>query len=250
MSIEATWDFLANYSPRSLCLLSLPSASNTPTSTSSRNPFESSSRAVASSSLSSSKSKHEVVAVVYGTERGSLHYRCYPVTVGRGGGIGSSNRGGLSTPSSAGSPRQPLGLSGSSTTSSIGGSSTRNTPVSRIHLPVDLKSPFLPGIIVAVIPCQNVQPASSSYGNSGASSWLFLVLVDDQRGTSAAHPGAYAAHWVGLHHGSFHILNANLPRMSAATVSTDGGLVYYTAGKSVASFVPPILQEDGSLLMN
>jgi hypothetical protein len=242
MSVEATWDLLANYSPRSFCLLSPPAATAATPTAGSRNPFESPSPAT--SSAASSKSRQDVAAVVYGTERGSLHYRCYPVTVGRNS--KASNRGSLSTAAAAGTPRQPLGLSGSSTTASIGGSASRSTPLPRIYFPVDLKSPFLPGSIVSVLPCQNPPPpASFAYGSANATSWLFLVLVDDQRGTSVSQPGAYAAHWVSLHHGSFHVLNANLPRMSSAAV--DGGLVFYTSGRSVACFVPPVLQEDGSV---
>jgi len=67
---------------------------------------------------------------------------------------------------------------------------------------------------------------------------IFLVLVDDNRGSSGTTTsGAYAAQLVALRHGAFTPLQSQLPRMSCATHHAACGFVY-AAGKTVASFFP------------
>ena len=102
-----------------------------------------------------------------------------------------------------------------------------------------MKAPFLPGSVVAV---HCVQQPNHHHNHTA---WLFLVLVDDQRGPSAAAPGAYAVYWVALQHGTFHVHTTHWPRLSAVAIY--GGLVYATAGRGVTCTVPPVLQTDGSL---
>ena len=64
----------------------------------------------------------------------------------------------------------------------------------------------------------------------------FLLLIDDNRGTSANQPGAYASQLVVLRTGNFHPLPVKTPRMSAATYSTELGLVY-AAGRQLANLM-------------
>ena len=89
-------------------------------------------------------------------------------------------------------------------------------------MPVDLKN-AMPGVIVNIVKAANQS--------------VFLVLVDDNRGTSAQQPGAYSAHLVTLRHGAFTPIQHSLPRMSCATYHPSCGFVY-AAGKSVISFFP------------
>lgn len=90
--------------------------------------------------------------------------------------------------------------------------------------PVDFNNAFH-GIVVNVVRAFN--------------SNMFLVLVDDNRGSSSSQqPGAYAAHLVTLRHNTFTPLSSiSLPRMSCATFHPSCGFVY-AAGKTVASFFP------------
>ena len=176
MSVEGSWDLRSKSSPRSLCVYRAAGYE----ANASTNPFD------VAATQQDYQSAH---SVVFGTERGSLHYRTYaPPTSGK-----SFHR---NSP-----PQAPM-----------------ETP--RHYMPVDLNN-AMPGVIVSVVRAGNV----------------FLLLVDDNRGTSASQPGAYAAHLVALRHGAFTPLQSQLPRMSCATYHPACGFVY-AAGKSVASFFP------------
>ena len=174
MSVEGAWDLRSTSSPRSLCVYrSTGYEANVST-----NPFD-----VATQDHQSAHS------VVFGTERGSLHYRTYaPPAPGK-----SFHR----------SPPQP----------------PLETP--RHYMPVDLSN-AMPGAIVSVIRA----PQNS----------VFLLLVDDNRGTSLG-TGAYAAHLVALRHGAFSVHPTQLPRMSCATFHPACGFVY-ASGRTVGSIFP------------
>jgi len=81
------------------------------------------------------------------------------------------------------------------------------------------------------------------------SAQLFLVLVDDNRGTSGAHPGAFQAQWITLTNGRFGILhhshsehgditNKLLPRMSCAVYHPFAGVIY-AAGRKLGQVAVP-----------
>jgi hypothetical protein len=188
MSIEASWDLRSPSSPRSLCVYTgLASSEET-------NPFQ----------VASGESQNAAQAVVFGTERGSLHYRTY------------------ATPSEASRNRAliPLGVSASS-----GGGGRSNPNLPRAYFPVDLAG-ALPGAVMAVI------NATSSPSHRP----VFLLLVDDNRGTSGTAPGAFVATIVTLQHGSFSKLPTPqpLPRISCATFHPNSGFVY-AAGRQIQS---------------
>ena len=165
----------------------------------------------------------------------------------------SSNQPSTNTLSSSSGPNAtrisaPLGMSGTSgTTSSAGTSRGSSTPAAttlpRMLYPVDLGSTSLPGPVISCIWVN----ADGIYLHNNANLSLpplFLILVDDPRGSSAAQPGAYAAYWVSLQHGAFHVLNNSnripalaLPRLSAAVAAY--GRVYATAGRSVFTLRVP-----------
>ncbi|KAL7559311.1 hypothetical protein ACA910_001392 [Epithemia clementina (nom. ined.)] len=260
MSTEATWDLYANYSPRSLCVFPLNSSSSS---------------AQTPTSLAAGASS--TVAVVYGTDRGSLHYRCYrtnsptsPATrtgflsLGRMSGgqqqsansVLSSSSGAPTTGTGSNSTRiaAPLGMTGNpggggATSSGSSGNQRGSaglpaaTALPRMLYPVDLGSTSLPGPVISCIWING--DGVYLHNNAGLSlPPLFLVLVDDPRGSSAAQPGAYGAYWVSLQHGAFHVLNTNnripafaLPRLSAAVAAH--GRVYATAGRSVFTLRVP-----------
>lgn len=225
MSVEGTWDLRASSSPRSLCVFLAPSSSTnyggvsleTPSST---NPFD----AASSNRPTSTQHDSRITAhgVVFGTERGSLHYRTYARPSARSHALGTSRSAAWNQ------PQQALGLPSSSQ------SQSRNIP--RSYLPVDLQG-ATPGAVVDVI------RASSSPANNP----VFLLLVDDGRGTSSSsQAGAFAAHLVSLRHGSFTpIGGTSLPRMSCAAFHPNCGFVY-AAGWSVKSFFPEPLEGDES----
>lgn len=192
MSIEATWELRCNAVPRSLCVFS--AASNEV------NPFD----------IASNENNTGALAVVVGTERGSLHYRTFPAPPR------SASHGFSSSRSSRNQIQAPLGVAAS-------GRIPSNIP--RGYLPVDFGNP-LPGVVVAVI-------RASALPSHHA---VFLLLVDDNRGSGASSPGAFAAHLVMLRHGSFSPVPAlkPLPRMSCATYHPACGFVY-CAGRTVAN---------------
>jgi hypothetical protein len=154
-STSLSWDLRSPSSPRSICVFRAPVDTT--------NPFDSATEE----------------AVVFGTERGSLHYRCYHM---EGTGL-----------------QQPLEAS-------------RNTqPINQAKV--------ASGSIISLLA---VGPVS------------FLMLIDDNRGTSANQPGIYASQLITLRHGSFYPLPIKTPRMSCATFSNDLGLVY-AAGRQIAN---------------
>jgi Vam6/Vps39-like protein vacuolar protein sorting-associated protein 39 len=214
MSLEATWDLKSASSPRSLCVYTAAASSQE------TNPFE----------VASGES-HAAQAVVYGTERGSLHYRTY-APPSRG-----NNRSDLSslTPTSSGASssnhnqggriQAPLGVTPS-------GRPPANLP--RAYFPVDLAG-ALPGVVAAVI---HATTAPSHRP-------VFLLLVDDNRGTSATAPGAYVATLVTLQHGSFTKIptSSPLPRVSCATFHPNCGYVC-AAGRTIHTIGPDVFEGD------
>eukprot|EP00797_Seminavis_robusta_P019815 Sro2_g001680.2 (1216) ;mRNA; r:222963-226610 len=106
----------------------------------------------------------------------------------------------------------------------------------RTYYPVDFSG--LAGGVVAVV---------------GVPPYLFLVLIDDHRGNSAAHPGAFGAHWMTLSQGRFGVwqppTNSNmkfpLPRMSCAVHHPHCGIVY-AAGRQLGQVAVPDLSSNSS----
>lgn len=141
-------------------------------------------------------------ALVVGTELGSLHYRTYALPGKQGLGSGTS---------SPTKPQSALGMH-------------QNLPnLPRHYYPVDFSG--LAGPIMAIVP---------------VATQLFLVLVDDHRGTSAAHPGAFGAQWVTLSQGRFAVMQGQLPRMSCAVYHPHCGIVYAAGRKLGHVSVPEI----------
>ncbi|GAX18348.1 hypothetical protein FisN_23Hh242 [Fistulifera solaris] len=213
MSVESIVDLRADASPRSLSVFAAAE-----TKVGSTNPFDVS---------KGSADKGSVIAFVYGTDKGSIHYRTYAAPGP------SSNQGGLSA---------QLNLTSSLTTppsnrisSPLGANSSnqRSTNLPRAYYPVDLGS--LGGPVVSCI----------KLGISQSNSTYLLLLVDDNRGTSATQPGAYSAIIVALTAGNFHIVvpSGNLPRMSCATFHSMTGLVY-GAGRSIQVLRPETWEEE------
>ena len=199
MSIEASWDLRSKASPRSLCLYTAAATSQE------TNPFE-----VAASGNEAPSAQ----AVVYGTERGSLHYRTYAMDPAE------------ESSSSSTVAKSPLGV--------IAPGQRQPPHLPRAYLPVDLAGASLPGEVV------NVIPASSAPSHRP----VFLVLVDDNRGTSNSQPGQYAATLVTLQHGSFSKLpGVQLPRMSCATFSPRSGFVF-CGGRRIQCLSPEMFLEQ------
>jgi Vam6/Vps39-like protein vacuolar protein sorting-associated protein 39 len=240
MSMEATLDLLANYSPRSFCVFSAPlvaSSSNNLGSggnrggtnsrsavSNSTNPFEKAAASAATAAAAATgnnygraaaaeqQQNNYVMGVLYGTERGSLHYRCYVVNNSRSGGGSSSNQrslkqqvlsspGASSSTGGGGGVLAPLGAAvvsqasrGGSSSPSSSRSRTPPSSIPRVYLPVDLPSTSLSGAVVACIavhiPTFTATAASTASQNAAAASFsLFLVLVDDHRGPSGNSGG-------------------------------------------------------------
>jgi hypothetical protein len=180
MSIESAWELRCKSSPRSLCVY------NAAATSAETNPFE----------VAAGADTRTAQAVVFGSEKGSLHYRTY-------------------YSESSGTLKAPLG----STTSRT------NNNLPRAYLPVDLPEGSLPGAVVAVIRATDA-PSHRP---------IFLVLIDDNKGSSsssstASQPGMYAATLVTLQHGSFSKLSTPtpLPRISSATYHVNCGFVVCT----------------------
>lgn len=210
MSLEATWDLSAPSQPRSFCVFTPPDdhVSNNYPAANSSNPFE-------AAAAHPSEQQPTAQAIVIGTERGSLHYRTYaPTTLGLKRGQQQSQQ----QSQQQYKPQPALGLN-------------QNMPqLPRTYYPVDFSG--LAGPVVAVI---------------GVSTHLLLALVDDHRGTSAAHPGAFSAHWMTLSQGRFGVWqpttnNSNvvfpLPRMSCAVYHRNCGIVY-CAGRQLGQVAVP-----------
>jgi hypothetical protein len=204
MSIVATWDLQANYSPRSLAVF--PAAQVAVVAT--HNPFD---------AAATVPVEGHALAIVYGTERGSVHYRSFgpPSRTARAGLASSSSRNAASTSSAAHQLQTPLGVAQGS-----GRRPSANLP--RHLFPIDLSSGSVPGSIVVCLQLGGTAPQSPSVP-------VFLLLVDDNRGTSgSSQPGAYATYLATLSHGSFHVLStqSSLPRMSCVQYSPTTGIVY------------------------
>jgi Vam6/Vps39-like protein vacuolar protein sorting-associated protein 39 len=238
MSLEAVWDLHArgggagrdDLSPRSVCVYSAPtSAAMEPAST---NPFDMAT-AGDSSSSSSPQSPH---AVVFGSEQGSLHYRTYPSP-----NPSSGNSNNNMSSNAASSLQPPLGVTPS-------GRPPINLP--RGYFPVDLPRNSLPGPVVGVVPAKALPgPTHSSQQHQPVTRPVFLVLVDDNRGSSH-QGGAYAATFVTLQHGAFSKLTtppilSNLPRVSCATYHVRCGFVL-CGGKRLWTIPPSHFLEDTS----
>ncbi|KAL3938280.1 MAG: hypothetical protein SGBAC_006782 [Bacillariaceae sp.] len=178
MSIDSSWELRCNSRPRSLCVYNAAATSEE------TNPFE----------VAAGAENPTAQAVVFGSEKGSLHYRTY-------------------SSSQSGSTKTPLGS---------GRGSNNNNNLPRAYLPVDLPEGSLPGAVVAVVPAVDT-PSHRP---------VFLILIDDNKGnaSSAAQPGMYAATLVTLQHGSFSKLSTPtpLPRISSATYHTSCGFVVCT----------------------
>eukprot|EP00934_Nitzschia_sp_Nitz4_P005995 Nitzschia sp. Nitz4//scaffold68_size99682//22254//25922//NITZ4_004556-RA/size99682-processed-gene-0.36-mRNA-1//-1//CDS//3329556569//5985//frame0 len=192
--MDASWELRSpNASPRSLCVF---------TASSDTNPFE----VAAGETLTAP-------AVVFGTEKGSLHYRTYPS-------LSESSSGSSSNSNNASIPRAPLGVSSRMAAS---------TTVPRAYLPVDLAGSSLPGAVVSLV--QAPSPMRP----------VFLVLVDDHRGNSSSNnpgQGHYLALLVTLQQGSFSKLSTpQLPRVSAATYHPRTG--FLLAGGRRLYNIPP-----------
>ena len=132
--LDASWDLRSSVAPpRSLCVYTAAASSQE------TNPFE----------VAAGAETPSAQAVVFGTEKGSLHYRTYPSPAESGG-------------ASASVPRPPLGVTPS-------GRPPPSMP--RAYLPVDLAGASLPGAVVGVLRAE-VAPSHRP---------VFLVLVDDNK---------------------------------------------------------------------
>jgi len=250
-TLTSSLDLRSPASPRSLCVWTfsvLPdnindgrrsssSASSSSPFSNTPNPFDGAS----SSSFQNDTSKdnkndnnrNRIIyhALVYGTERGSLHYRTYPAHVK----TSKHQRGSVKGPGSFISPlgydRMTMGGGGRSATGSNNVSG--NASLSGALLPVDLNG-AVSGPVISI--CRAT--SNSNDGNEISHSItnpIFLLLVDDNRGPSNASPGAYTCHVVALQHGSFTKLNViNLPRVSCVDYHHNAGYVF-AAGSMVSS---------------
>lgn len=250
MSIEASWDLYATFSPRSLCVYPVSHGSS-----SSSSGAATSTAAGSSVVASSSRSLSNVVAAVYGTDRGSVHYRCYNLAPSQPQQQQQTQQLQRTSFSSQQQQQQQQQPTLTTTTISFGGSgaptrvfaplgiasggqgkSPTHAGVSlpRIFYPVDMTNNSLPGPVVS---CISIHAATTNVP-------LFLILCDDSRGSSSAQPGAYSAYWLTLHHGTFTIFNNTaatlstagnkvftLPRLSAAVAAH--GRIYATAGRTL-----------------
>lgn len=215
MSVESVVDLRADASPRSLSVFA---AAETQFSVGSTNPFNVS---------KGPTDKGNVIAFVYGTDKGSIHYRAYTAPGP------SLTRGGLSAQLNLTSSMATPPTNRTSSPLGANSSNQRSSNLPRSYYPVDLGS--LAGPILSCI----------KLGLSHSNSTYFLLLVDDNRGTSATQPGAYSAVIVALTAGNFHVVvpSGNLPRISCATFHPITGLVY-GAGRSIHLLRPETWEEE------
>lgn len=208
MSIEATLDLLVSNNPRSLCVFPTSEIRRGNTGAT-KNPFES----------DETDEIEAPLAMVVGTERKSLHYRTF-APVNQWKNSSSKNNAGQSPTEPVQQPLKPLG-------------SSNDSPARGWCNPVDLGS--LAGPIMACILLDDPSHPSSLRSRS-SSSLSFLLLVDDNRGTSGPQPGAFSPAIATLANGMFHLVvpmgGKSLPRMSCATFHQRTGLVY-GAGRSI-----------------
>lgn len=240
MSLEAVWDLKAvrsgsdasSLSPRSTCVYVAPSppdssSASTAGSPVPTNPFDQPSPTNSNPNDPTYNHKDGPQAVIFGCEQGSLHYRTYPSPTG-----GNVNV-----------LQPPLGVTPS-------GRPPAN--VSRAYFPVDLPRNALPGPVVSVIMASPPSPsqllssgaatsASSAASTAAAAALLlasrpvFLVLVDDQHGTTGPSGGAYAATWVTLQNGNFSKLSNNSSSMHQTRHGGSGGSTVTSLPQRVSS---------------
>lgn len=263
MSVEATWDLQAKASPRSLAVFpAVPLLRTaTTTATTSTNPFDAPqsdpqhTHNISSNNSSSSGNNNNVVAVLFGTDRGSLHYRSYAAQIASSevsaaataiGSSSSNNRVRRSSEAlvpSTNLVQQPLGSARGP---------TRQSPqqLPRHYYPMDLGS--LPGPVVACIFIQPSPRAQRKAHQQPPPQQTFLLLVDDGRG-AAATQGTYASLLVASSVATpgFHVVPPPpsppwgkpaalpLPRMSCAFYDADhSGQLVYGAGRTVQTLAP------------
>lgn len=217
-TITAAWDLIPSSSPRSACVFSAPSiqkkdtiaaaatANTTATTTTgttrnnSTNPFDDV-KPISSSSSSNVATQVAKHAILFGTEKGGLHYRCYPSHFGNVGRISSNSRGGTVMIS-------PL-----------------SRDVHPLHQPIDLdgqndNTTKMNGSIAGIIPGFNHE--------------LYLILVDDNFNAGGQTPGTFVSHLITIQQNSFIKLNQRNSRMSAAAYHPKTGFVY-VVGTSILS---------------
>lgn len=255
MSLEATWDLSVASQPRSFCVFTPPDSdspygnninnSNNNNNNAASNPFE-------VAAAHPSEQAAVVQAIVVGTERGTLHYRTY-APLEHTAGLPSNN----SSSSKAAQQQQqqqqqnqrpnphqlqaPLGMT----------SHHHHPNLPRSYYPVDFSG---------------IAGGQPVVGLTQITPQLFLVLVDDHRGTSAAQPGAFHAQWMTLSQGRFGVWqpssstttttqqqqqqgsnsNTPLPRMSCAVYHPNCGIVY-AAGRQLGQVSIP---DTSSLHLN
>jgi len=238
MSLESTWDLAVPSQPRSFCVctphdVTLASAfgSNSQATQQQQqnatNPFEAAAAHPSDPPIAQ--------AIVVGTEQGSLHFRAYaPVSHAAGLLTGDATQKQQQQKTQPGhNPHHIQAALGISKTPATSISPNNDTNLPRAHFPVDFSSSasrVLGGPVVTLV---------------GVSPQLFLALVDDHRGTSGAHPGAFVAHWITLSQGRFGVWQGSgsgdslqLPRMSCAVYHPHCGIVY-AAGRQLGQIAVP-----------
>ena len=239
MSLEATYDLSVPSQPRSFCVYTpvddaagvtnsnsttAPSYHNSSNNNNNSNPFE-------VAAAHPSEQQPTARAIVVGTERGSLHYRTYAASSS----TTNAAAAGLGNKKNQAQQQQQQGSRNPHHVQSALGMNQTNTSstIPRSYYPVDFSG--LSGPVVSMV---QISPH------------LFLVLVDDHRGTSAAHPGAFLAQWMTLVQGRFGVHQPSsssnnsvaaakpLPRMSCAVYHAHCGIVY-AAGRQLGQVPIP-----------
>lgn len=301
MSIESSLSLSlnTNASPRSLCVFPLNNDANVDglnKSTSlqkqfvSTNPFDTSVPTITSID---DDALSDAIAVVYGTDKGSLHYRTYEAPESSSQRMKMSSS--LSSPSNNNQTMMmPLGVNGfmgshrnafnasSGTRKNIGANSKLSAQsLPRQYFPMDLASGALPGSVVSCLclsgsnSAQNNANFRNQYQNSASSqnqqqikypSGIFLLLIDDGRGSTLTQPGAYAAVLVKSALGGFQLVHPNLqsakvsntgsnqtslPRMSCVSFYTgigsdSRGTLVYGAGRTIFQLPAEVWDYDES----
>ena len=215
MSIDSTWELRTKSSPKAVCFYPAASGGGAAgaAENSSNNPFgdavaanTTTTTTVGSGGGPTTHPTASVQACVFGTERGSLHYRTYPSP-------SSSNK--KKGRSGNNTPIEPLGTSTGTTTTTT---TTTSSLLPRTYLPIDLKEGGLSS------------SSSSSSSNSSSSSSIvsiiyasdspshrpiFLVLLDDNKGSTATS-GMYNSCLLTIQNSSFTKLSSS----STTTTST------------------------------
>jgi len=250
MSVEAVWDLQAkNQAPR--CLAVYPVVQ--PSSGVAKNPFD---------TQPPPQQDAGVVAVVFGTDRGSFHYRTYATgpqtrmsssgsTRGGGGGgpLSTSQQGGvgggigITHQQQQQQPLQPLGRKKGSSSSS---SSQSASSIPRHFYPMDLGT--LPGPVVQCLALPSRQQQT------------FLILIDDggrvrqqQQQQQAISANAASVTYAALLVASsvttpgFQVLSSSLQphqqshhRMSCATTAAGHNIIIYGVGRTLRTLSPEL----------